>query len=407
VVGERHFRANPSIPAQRRWLLLVCPGLALLLVLPVAVAADGKMDTALAVTFSAGYDTNPLKVMNDGPNGLFTQLELDAGVSFRLARPLQLSLDAEGRTRNYESDLSYGDHDAGQAGLSLAITPYAANAKLVAISLGGRYGARRSTYRDRATGDIYDVEIDPPTVPPTHVPIPDRLDADVASGFLDLRWRPASRVQLSFDLLLERAEYAEDYGGSTTLLPLDYRARTFEPGLQIRVHERASLGLAVVWTELRYDEQLALDGQGQAVAGTQRRYDYTDYRLTAQVAPGRQWRLRVGLRGGGRDDLYAGYYDFDARTSFVSVDHRPADNHRLQLYTSYRNLDYANAAVVPGDPASEMRGNDVRLYLGRWDWKFKRHVRFFTEGGVQRTDSQDPVFAYDRDWLLTGIQYRR
>jgi hypothetical protein len=291
--------------------------------------------------------------------------------------------------------------------LSLAITPYAANAKLVAISLGGRYGARRSTYRDRATGDIYEIEIDPPTNPPTYVPIPDRLDADVASGFLDLRWRPASRVQLSFDLLLERAEYAEEYGGSTTILPLDYRARTFEPGVQIRVHERVSLGLAVVWTELRYDEQLALDEQGQAVAGTQRRYDYTDYRLTLRVAPGRHWRVRAGLRGGGRDDLFAGYYDFDARTSFVSVDHRPAEKHRLQLYGSFRNMDYANAAVVPGDPSSELRGSDVRLYLGRWDWKFKPHVRFFTEGGVQRTDSQDPVFAYDRDWLLTGIQYRR
>jgi hypothetical protein len=34
----------------------------------------------------------------------------------------------------------------------------------------------------------------------------------------------------------------------------------------------------------------------------------------------------------------------------------------------------------------------------RWRW--------FAETGRQRVDSKDTVYAYDRDWLMTGIEFR-
>ena len=129
-------------------------------------------------------------------------------------------------------------------------------------------------------------------------------------------------------------------------------------------------------------------------------------RLTVRVAPAKHWRLRFGLRDGDRQDAQAGYYDYRSNSSFISLDHRPAKRVRLQLYTSRSDLDYENAAV-PGDPDGELRSSSVDFYLGRFDWQFNKHLTFFTEGGSQRTDSQDPIFAYDRDWVLTGITYRR
>ena len=79
---------------------------------------------------------------------------------------------------------------------------------------------------------------------------------------------------------------------------------------------------------------------------------------------------------------------------------------RLRFYATLRDVDY-DQATVTGDPIDPIRSSQEQRYAARFTRSFGERLRWYFEGGTQRTDSQDPVFAYDRDWVLTGIQYGR
>jgi hypothetical protein len=362
--------------------------------------------TGLAVTLAYGYDSNPLRLNDGGEDGAYAELALGGGVNLGLNPRLRWFLNGGARTRDHESALSGADATTGDVRVGFEITPNPYAYRKLLIALGGLYGVSRSTFIDRATGRVYEVESDPPTDPPTAVPIADRFDADTSGAFLDLSWSVNRRIRLGLSALLEHADYVEDYTGSTALHPLDYRAFTLEPRLFVRLHRIMGLGLSVVRTDLQYDEHPALDGNGSEVSGTTREYDYTDLRINLRLAPGKRWILEAGLRGGARVDTFAGYYDFDSQVAYLSLSHRPGERSRLQLYASNRELDYDRAAV-PGSVDGDLRASDVTRVVVRFDWRLQKWLELFGEGGTQQTGNADPIYAYERDWVLTGITFRR
>ena len=396
----RRLAGSPDRHA-RPWV-----GVAILVLAGSAAVSSAETDTDFAATLMAGYDGNPLKVTGDGPGGAFSELRLDSGIETRMSPRLAGFLNGGGRARLYGSSTSNADFHSADVRTGFVLAPVIGDRNRLRITFGGAYAVSRSTYRNRATGEVYEVLAEPPTVPASSVPIPDRFDVNTSSAFVDLRWRPSRRVRFSVDTRIDNADYVRDYSATTGLEALDYRARTVEPEVLLALHRVLAVSLSYTITDVDYEHQPALDDLGQPVAGALRRYDYSNLRLTIRVAPSSQWRLRFGLRDGDRQDAHAGYYDYRSDSTFVSLDHRPSRRVRLQLYTSHSDLDYENA-VVPGDPNGEFRSSSVDFYLGRFDLRLNEHLSFFTEGGSQRTDSQDPVFAYDRDWLLTGITYRR
>jgi hypothetical protein len=163
--------------------------------------------------------------------------------------------------------------------------------------------------------------------------------------------------------------------------------------------------VSVILTEIAFDDRPALDGEGFEVDGSTREYRSTEYRVEVVVSPAPRTFLNFGVRSGDRADTYAGYYDLDASTAFVSLDQTLGRKNRIQVTGSLRQVDY-DRAVVPGTLDEVIRSSEVQRYVARYDYLFHRKFGLFLEGGIQRNDNQDPLFAFDRDWVLTGIEFR-
>lgn len=381
----------------------VCPFLlALVLVSPVPAA---ETTTFANVQLQAGYDSNGLRLNGEGREGYFGELLAQTGVKSAFGHRLELFANASGSRRTYESAVDDAGSASGalQAGTRLVTNPRSRH-RLV-LTLGGSLRTHRWTFTDRTTGEIYEVAADPPTIPGSTTPIPERYDNDVYGAFFDMSWRVRRNIHLSLATRMEDARYREDYAQTTALDSLDYEALTFSPGITFRLNRMVALGLAVVYSDLQYDSQPALNEAGLGVLGTRRAYEYLDYRVTLRMAPSAALSFDVGLRGGRRDDLYAGYYDFDSLASYVSLGYSPADRAQLNFSASLSDLDY-DRAVIPESPNGEIRSNDVRRYVASFTWQLHRSFDLVVESGLQQTDSTDPIYAYDRDWVLTGVRFR-
>jgi len=124
------------------------------------------------------------------------------------------------------------------------------------------------------------------------------------------------------------------------------------------------------------------------------------------VQPAPRTRLSLGGRAGGRDDTYAGYYDSNNSEGSLSLEQSFSDRSRLRIFSSLRDVEY-DQATVSGDPGDEVRSSDERRYAARYTHRFGDRLEWYVEGGADRTDSPDPIFAYQRDWILTGMHFER
>ena len=395
-------RKTPNARAQAR--VLVLSALAGLFLVSAGLSAETELD--LGVGLSVGYDTNPLRIAGDGANGAFSQLDLQAGVEVGITERVGWFLAGRGEARRYGSGLGNGDFDSAELELGFSFTPNPRSARKLALVVGGFYGLARSTFVDRASGEVYRVVVDPLPVPPTTLALPDRFDANLSGAFFNMSWRVQRRVQLMLETRYEEADYVEDYYALTGLEKLDYRVRTMRPGVKFQLGGVAVLTLEAVRTDLDYRQQPALDAGGAQVPGTLREYGYADLRVTLRVVPAPRWNLRIGAMDGRRDDVYAGFYDYGARLAFASVDYDAGRQGRAQLYLSQRDVDY-DEAVVPGSVTGEVRGSATRQVVARYDRTLRRDLGWFLLGGIQDTDSADALFTYKRSWLQSGFRYRR
>jgi hypothetical protein len=373
-------------------------------VLSIAGAMGGETRTGYGVTLVSGYDSNPLRVSKEasGPDGTFGQVRLEGQVTHTAASSLTLFADGQAHGRFHGSGTSDADFSSGTVRMGLALSP--ASLRRLVIGAGGRYTAYRTTYVDRADGEVYEVSsiLDPSVT----TPIGDRLDHDAAEYFFNLRWKQNEKLKLFLDTRLEETNYVEDYTATTYLEPLDSRATTVEPGASLQLHRAARLIFSVAFTDLDYTEQSALDADGFRVQDETRSYEYTQYRLTLRVTPSDRWNVWAGARSSDRNDRYAGYYDYGSVSSYVSVDRMIGEKAKIRLYTSLSDLNYDNA-TVSGDLDGQTLDNEVRTVLTRYERDLRERSRWFVEGGLRRADSRDPDFAYDSDWVLGGIRFWR
>jgi hypothetical protein len=375
---------------------------AVLVLVSASGAGAAQSDLDYGFTALLGHDSNPLRVSGDGPNGLFTQLALDAGYSRVVSPSVALFANGVAQARLYESSVSDADWASGNLRAGIGYSPRGLTHRL-ALAAGGFYGLGRSTFTDRATGEVY--EVDSISTPGATVLIPDRFDYDSYGAFVNASWRQNDRLRFFLDTAWERSDYANDYTRNTDLYPLDHRSLTVEPGLSVQLNRMVGMGFSVALTDLDYDARPALDAAGFAVPGTTSKYRYAQYRVTFLVRPTTRWFVRLSLRSDDRNDTFAGYYDYGSLSAYASVDRDLTPRSRVRFHASWRRLDY-DTATVPDEPEL-IRATDVRRLLGRYERTFSRRLRWFVEGGTQDAGSRDPVFAYDQNWFLSGVQFRR
>jgi len=387
-----------SGPAARTATIVL--GSAALLVGPtLAASAD------FAVDLVVGSDTNPLQVEDDGPNGLFSEIRMGAGASGRMSPRVGWRFSGAVAVRAYESSVEDAATEAGYGRLGLEWLLGSTTGRPGVLGFGIQAGVDRSTFTDRATGDVYVVDPDPITTPPTSIPIPNRFDAATAGAYVDANVRLGRRAGAFVTATMESTHFLESYEAETSLESLDYDVVTVEPGVRVALHSTAALRCSIALIALDYDEQPALASDGQPVPGTTREYRTTDLRVALSLAPFSRWSFDIGLRGGPRSDTQAGYYDLDTLGASVAMTHRPSWRTRLQLSASSRDVDYARAPVT-SSPDGELRGSRVDRLAGRFDYDLRRPTTVYAETGVERVQNNDPVFAHDRSWLAVGIRYR-
>ena len=90
----------------------------------------------------------------------------------------------------------------------------------------------------------------------------------------------------------------------------------------------------------------------------------------------------------------------------MTLDQTIGRKNSVQFNASLRQVDY-DRAIVPGTIEEVIRSSEIQRYVGRYKYTLHRYVGLFVEGGVLRTDNEDPIFAFDRDWILTGVEFRR
>jgi hypothetical protein len=366
-------------------------------------AAETRGNVTVGLLF--GYDTNPLLIMDDGPDGGFTELRVGGAFSVTFRPVVTLFLDGNGALRRFGSSYSGANRGGGRAQLGLSFAPVQGSPGKMALAVGGLYAIDRTTFNDRVTGEAFEILPDP-NDPLSAVAIPDRFSVDTSGAFLDYRWRPMRSFRVLFRGQLEKNDFVEDYTETGVLHSLDNTAIILEPAFQYQVNRMMAFTVSFILTDIEYVDRPALDLDGFEVDGTTREYRSAEYRLEILVSPARNTFVNFGVRSGDRSDLYAGYYDFNARTAFLSVDQNIGKRSRVRVSGSMLKVDY-DRAIVPGTIEEAIRGSEIRRYVARYDYVFHRNVGLFFEGGVQRNDNQDPIFAFDRDWVLTGIEFRR
>ena len=384
------------------------PLASLVLAAAAGVASAGETEASYTAALLAGFDTNPLLVTGDGPNGVNGHLRFEGSVLHTLGSGSAAALFADGRaaSRFEESRTEPAEQTSGELRGGLALTPALGTGRL-AISAGGRVAAYRGTFIDRTTGEAYRASVSPPTDPPSSIPIPDRLNFDATGGFLNLRWRQASRWSVFTFTSFDKTHFIEDYATTTDLDALDYSALTIRPGASVKLARAVALDLHVARTIVEYDHRLALDESGTEVPGATREDELTQYGATLTLVPGPGWKLDLGLTAIGREDTYAGYYDSDGAAGAVALDRELSPRSGLRVYGSMRDLEY-DRATVTGDPSDpDLLGTVERRWAARFTHGFGGGLSLQVETGTQTTDSEDPVFAYDRDWVYTGIEFTR
>ncbi|MFQ5768858.1 MAG: hypothetical protein ACE5ID_12865, partial [Acidobacteriota bacterium] len=157
---------------------------------------------------------------------------------------------------------------------------------------------------------------------------------------------------------------------------------------------------------LDYDQRTALNQSGSLVPGIVSSYHYTQFRLALQMAPGRRWNARVGVTNLERVDEYNGYFDFTSKAGFASLEFRPDRRSTLSLSATASSLEY-DRATVASTSSGDLRGSDLLNFTGRFERRFREHLSFFLEQGVQTSDNPDPIFAYNRNWTAAGVRIRQ
>ena len=381
--------------------------LAVLLLSATLPGHAGESENRLAAELAYGYDSNPLELTDEvpltsgSPSGAgFTQVSLDSRLSHQWTPRAGFFVAAAGRARSHGGSLEDADSSQGRIEAGLGMVLLARGERRLSAALRASYGMERSTFVDPATGEIYAI-----SDPNSRLEIPDRFDADVTSLNLDLRLRASRSLLFMLDSGIQFSDYDDDYDRISTLEPLDDRTITLRPGARWQISPRVRLDVTAELGNVRYDELSALQEDATAATGTRRRYRSTGVRTALRIEPTEALSLSIGAGMSDRTDLHEGYYDSSGVISFLSAAWKPVERTRLSMHVSYSGFEYDRAVI---DPATngDSRGGDQLRAVAALERELHSRLVLFGEGGAVRSDNQDPLYSFDRNWALAGLRFQ-
>ena len=329
--------------------------LLLAVIAALAAVADAVADVrwlpargSIQVDLSYGYDNNVFRQGSDPGEGGYLPYAVRAEQRILSGSVGALELDASVLGTRYESDLSHGDRTTGRARLTYSRTVLRQGSRQVRVY--GKVGFRehRQEFVSRSTGDeiIFDLEND-------SVSLRSRFDSGtvdaeavaIVRSVLGLDWRTAFGWR--------DRDYRNDYDDLPDVESLDYRRwhgslrATRDLGDNHRL--RTQLGVR----ERDYAETSARDGRGDRTAAATRQWRYRTAELDWRWRTNLRWELGAEITYEHREDLFAGYHDYDQWSVGPRAAVRGGDM-ECSLAYQVRTRDYPRARVN-ASPSRELR----------------------------------------------------
>lgn len=378
-------------------MVAVASGLGLLVLAPDAAAREIAVDWS--VSLGTGFDTNPMRVADDGPNGAFATVGLYGKLSQRVGRAASWFADARIDHRAFDADTDLADRHASRVRAGWSVRP---RARRISFATGASYELDRLTYIDRETATRYTVADGAGQT----VDVGDRYDRDVYGLFLNMQYRIGPRLRAVVRSTFGQSRFREDYVATAGLDPLDSSSIAIRPELRFAAHDRLDLAFGIDRTTVDYDDRPALDANGDPVSGVARRYEYTQFVVRMKYEPASRWNLRAGMRLRERADTYAGYYDYAGALGYVAIDRELGERGAMTLSGSHGRTEY-DTATVSGTGVDEPRGGDVTRWAARYRHDASDAIQLFAEAGSRSTDDNDPVYAHSRAWVSVGLEFHK
>lgn len=352
----------------------------------------------------AGYDSNPLRVQDDGAGSGYLEERIAIGVQGAWGRRAAWMTRLRAAHRSHAAPARDADTTTVGVEAAAAFGMRRVDPTRWVLRCGVRGAANRLTYVDRTTGAPVQALVDP-LDPASAISLADRLDHDVATAFVESRWRLGRRVRAAIEIARERIDFTRDYDAYPAVEALDQGAWLVEPHLLIEPFDGLRIDASYAWADRTYDTLTAVGPSGAAVGDAPRRYRQGAGRITVSARTSPAWDLDGGVDRSGRSDRFAGYYDARGWNAWVTGSRALPGRFRARLSWSQGALDYPNARVS-AEPDAGYRESAFTRVAARVDRALPRGLAVHLEGGRQKAANADAELAYGRTWIQTGLRWQ-
>ena len=375
-----------------------CSMICCLLAAGIVFAGDNSVEFEIDLT--SGFDSNPLQMPVNEPDGMFLEAKLGANMDREIASGVSMFFDLSTTLQRYESNVSDADTSRGDLKAGFEFVPYRNRQKRIKLQVGGRLVVNREIFTSRSSGTVFSVS----DGLGGQVEIPDRFDSNRTEGFFDVEWRLNYRMRLSLDTTYIDKNYTEDYSSLSTVESLDYNSFGFEPKFRVDLTDSLDLKASVEVVDREYDTRTALDLTGISVPGSVREYDDVTYSLAVYYRPKAVWALSGGVSLSDREDVYAGYYNYDELSYYGTFRTKIGQRNQLRTRVSVNDRDYVRA-IVNGEINGEIRENNNVRVKSSFSRTLTQNLSLTVEAVFYEVKSRNALYEYDRNQLGVWVTF--
>ena len=351
------------------------------------------------VRVAGGYDSNPLRLNRNVSSSVFGRLRLRYDLSHRITKRRRVFADARLSASSY--DIEEADRQDGRITLGLRDSSIKLGTGRMPVRLGARFGFRRLTFVDQATGA---------EETSSGAPIGDRFDANWYEGFTGLRVGVTESTTLTLNAEAKVQDYVDDFT-ELGIDRLDYTQYAVEPGLRQKLGGGFSARLDVPVKLRVYEDRRAEDLLGNDIAGSDLKYFYYGGEARLTLRDGKRLRLTAGTSAEQRVDNESGIDDRTTiavygRGRFVSSE---GAQWTFGVKWSRRAFDEIDVGAVDGlnDGGRVKEGVRARasyshpiVRTGAID------LNAFLRGRYETFSNSDVDFEYDRYQASAGLRLK-
>jgi hypothetical protein len=213
---------------------------------------------------------------------------------------------------------------------------------------------------------------------------------------------------------MDRIDYAvkaqyltNDYSDPVVVSQLDHNYFIVGGEIDYQMKERTKLKLSAARSTREYSDRHARNANGvySSTANPLLKYTYNDLGVTLRNRVSSDWLFYVDYDYTQRMDDFVNYNDYKShRFGGRLMYEQGALKGRVALHHWKRDYPNAFAYDVAGQPAKTYSGNDLRI---KGEFAYTKALAFWAEAILNRQDSSDLRYAYDRNQIMAGVRWEQ